>query len=259
MPDGLASWHESPVDTTYFHYLHGLSCPSVTFCVALDNGGTLFVTHDPAAARATWRKASVGEGGDVAYVVISCPTARVCGLTVGGLNVISSADPSGGSGAWIATAVAPAPPTVGPAVLTTIACPSTAACLAFDTAGGLRIGGRTPPPSTRTIGAALAAQLTPTGASAHLRTIVAAGRYTFTFVSPASGRLRIRWFIGHRIIATAGMAFGASETQRVMLKLVNNGRATLRHRRRATVQVLAGFTESGRAPITERTRITLRA
>ena len=51
---GAAGWQTSRIGTDRFT---GVSCPSVSFCAAVDSGGNVWTSSDPAGGPAAWQSA----------------------------------------------------------------------------------------------------------------------------------------------------------------------------------------------------------
>ncbi len=100
--------------------LLGISCPTVSLCVAVDaaSSGDVLSTTRPAGGARAWRMARLG----VLLTSVSCRATNLC-VAAGAAHVVT-ADPTGGRRAWHVTG-APA----GGGVLSAIDCPTTALCL----------------------------------------------------------------------------------------------------------------------------------
>ena len=82
-PDGEGS--TTPID--------GVSCPSASLCVVVDEIGDTFTSTDPTNA-AAWSQTATGVPDDV-----SCPSVLLC-VAVGNGKIVTSTDPTGGQAAW---------------------------------------------------------------------------------------------------------------------------------------------------------------
>ncbi|MGP8058695.1 MAG: hypothetical protein ACLP9C_03555 [Acidimicrobiales bacterium] len=103
--------------------LTGISCPSVSLCVATDNGGDVFTATDPSGG--VWVGANVA--GPFPLGTPACPSTSLCVIPdVGG--VMTSTDPTGGTPAWTQTTL-PAPGGATPA-WQGVSCPSVTLCVA---------------------------------------------------------------------------------------------------------------------------------
>jgi hypothetical protein len=130
---GFAAWRQrSPLPATFIG-VDGVSCPSVSLCIAVDAAGNVLSSTDPTGGRAAWSPAQVVSGvvGSDSIDAVSCPTAVLC-VAVSGLMVLTSTDPAGGASAWQAA-------TVDQRGLTSISCASEALCVAADNAGDLLV------------------------------------------------------------------------------------------------------------------------
>ena len=128
-PTDPAGWAVADVDST--HSVNGISCPSTSLCVAVDDDGNAITSTDPAGGASTWTVADlfgVGaqggrEGGGYFYDV-SCASASLCFATANG-QIVTSTNPTGGAGAWKATALNGFH----------VSCPSSLQCFAASDAG----------------------------------------------------------------------------------------------------------------------------
>jgi hypothetical protein len=101
--------------------LSGISCPSITLCVAVDDaesGNVLTATRPTAGARG-WRSSSVGQR----LTGVSCASTRLC-VAVGAQHLYATV-PAGGASAWHATG-----PQAGGGIMSAIDCPSLSLCVA---------------------------------------------------------------------------------------------------------------------------------
>jgi hypothetical protein len=132
---GFAVWRQSSaVQQTTFTWIDGVSCPSVSLCVAVDTAGNVLSSTDPTGGRAAWSVAPHVTGGGAAPNspgAVSCPTTVFC-AAVSGSIVLTSTDPAGGASAWHAAIV-------DDKGLTSISCASESLCVAGDYAGDLLI------------------------------------------------------------------------------------------------------------------------
>jgi hypothetical protein len=107
--------------------LDGVSCPSVSLCVAVDDLGDVVTSTDPTGGASAW---SVTDA-DGAYDLdgVSCPSSSLC-VAVDDLgDVVTSTNPTGGARAWTVAAVD------GSNALGRVSCPSVSLCVAVDQAG----------------------------------------------------------------------------------------------------------------------------
>ncbi len=99
--------------------LNGVSCPSASLCVAVDESGDVVASTDPTGGTATWTPTKVAEG----FKGVSCPSAQLC-IAVGDKVIAASTDPTGGAGTWSTDDVS--------RDLRSVSCASTSLCVATD-------------------------------------------------------------------------------------------------------------------------------
>lgn len=130
--------------------LGDISCPSVSFCAALADHGSIATSTEPTGSASAWAVTRVDHHNSDA---ISCPTASFCAVVDEAGNLLTSTDPSGGRSAWKSAHIASTrvrPPRVvqinghkvripprfdqfrSEAVLTDVSCPSPSLCVAVD-------------------------------------------------------------------------------------------------------------------------------
>jgi hypothetical protein len=107
----------------------GVSCPSVSLCVAVDGAGNVVTSTDPTGGQGAWTATSV-DGDNVLYGV-SCPSVSQCVAVDGTGNVVTSTDPTGGQSAWTATSVDRDNGLYG------VSCPSVSRCVAVGSGGNV--------------------------------------------------------------------------------------------------------------------------
>jgi hypothetical protein len=66
--------------------VHGISCPSVSFCVAVDNAGNVITSNKPTGGKAAWTVTNVD--GTNSLTGVSCPSISFCVAVDGIGNVI---------------------------------------------------------------------------------------------------------------------------------------------------------------------------
>jgi hypothetical protein len=120
-----------------------VSCASSALCVAVGEGGAVLTSTDPLGGPGSWTTAQLATpikcdhfDGCVPVPLddVSCPTATFCAAIDGAGGVWTSADPTGGAGAWARTQ----PPGDDPSAttgyaLTPIACPTASLCVIAET------------------------------------------------------------------------------------------------------------------------------
>jgi hypothetical protein len=129
-PDATGGgWHVVHVDVS-FAGLTGVSCPTVSFCATVDSAGDVLTSTDPSGGGSTWAIAHVdGIAASVpgwpVLTGISCASPTLCVAVDGGGDVVTSANPTGGAGAWTLTHVNTTPVTT----LDSVSCPTTSFCV----------------------------------------------------------------------------------------------------------------------------------
>jgi hypothetical protein len=118
--------------------LDSIACPSVALCVAVDRGGSVLWSTDPAGGAAGWQAADVDGSNEITSV--SCPSVALCVAVDAAGDVITSANPAGGASAWTASKVDMSTTqnntdNAGAVLLRGVSCPSAALCVAVDAAG----------------------------------------------------------------------------------------------------------------------------
>ncbi len=126
-PAGAApalSWSTAEIDTTA---LTGVSCASISLCVAVDGAGHARVSTSPAGSASTWHSAEIPGAG--ALTAVSCPSSSLCVAVDASGNAAISTNPVGGSSTWEITEIP------GAGALTGISCASNSLCVAVDGSG----------------------------------------------------------------------------------------------------------------------------
>jgi hypothetical protein len=264
---------ENEAEPPGFHVhneLTGVSCPSVSLCVAVDLFGSALTSTNPTGGANAWTVTPI----DNYLQGVSCPLVSLCVAVGAGGNVTSSTDPTGGSGAWTETQVD------GSNIFWGVSCPSASLCVAVDDDGNVvvgtssggaggsggtgssggtsRTGGASPPPvmsggpTVPQIRAALSRGLVPHGKGAKIGALLKHGGYTFTFNAPSGARVMITWFFlptGAHIskakpvkIASARVTFTKAGAARVKVRLTGKGRELLRHAKSLKVIAKDTFT-----------------
>jgi hypothetical protein len=124
-PAGAApplTWSSASIDGGA---LTGVSCASVSLCVAVDGQGNVLVSTTPAGGAASWHTASI-DGG--ALTGVSCASVSLCVAVDGAGYVLASVAPAGGA-PWRARAI---DPSLG---LLSVSCGSAGLCVAVDGSG----------------------------------------------------------------------------------------------------------------------------
>jgi hypothetical protein len=85
--------------------IRGVSCPSVSVCVAVTGEGYVYSSTRPTGSGDDWRVSDIdGDGRDTHLWGVSCPTTSLC-VAVSGERytsgkVLTSTNPTGGAAAW---------------------------------------------------------------------------------------------------------------------------------------------------------------
>jgi hypothetical protein len=136
-PSNAAAWTDRQLPAMGQAPLFGISCPSVSLCVAVGSSNTIASSADPSAGAAAWSATSLGGVGypnQNEIKGISCPYSQLCvAVSFEGL-IFTSTDPTGGAAAWSIADLNPSGPRTH---LYGISCPSPSFCAA--SAGGARI------------------------------------------------------------------------------------------------------------------------
>lgn len=101
-----------------------VSCPSTTFCAAVDGDGNVLIATAPATG--PWTRTAIAPRS---LTGIDCPTTSLCVATDSGGHVVTSTNPTGGAAAWTSADVD------GGRRLTAIDCATPTLCIALDAGG----------------------------------------------------------------------------------------------------------------------------
>jgi hypothetical protein len=140
--DAQFSWRAADVDRG--HPLSGVSCASISLCVAFDaedvegpqgeGPGDVITSTDPAGGASAWKLSHVDPHRTIKSV--SCPSMSLCVASDNAGNILTSTNPTGGASAWTIAAVDPGTDTEHvDSGLMGVSCPSTSLCVAVDIAG----------------------------------------------------------------------------------------------------------------------------
>src|SRR5207342_832113 len=83
--------------------LLGVSCPSTSLCVAVDDEGNVVTSTSPTGGAGAWTV--TGVDGSNEFVGVSCPSTSLCVAADFDGNIVTSTDPTGGASKWTVTAV----------------------------------------------------------------------------------------------------------------------------------------------------------
>jgi hypothetical protein len=114
--------------------LTGVSCPTETFCAAVDTVGNLITSRNPSGGAASWKLSRLGKlisGPEYPDLLsqVSCGSPELCVL-LGANNIVTSSTPTAGLTGWKLT-----PLNVGDHYLTAVSCNSSSFCVAVDQYG----------------------------------------------------------------------------------------------------------------------------
>lgn len=121
---GIAAWTKVPLDAeaveneTSFNFLD-VSCPSASFCAAIDDIGNVFTSTDPTGGIEAWTSTPLG---DTSLEAISCASAALCVITDFHGNILTSTEPTAGAAAWHSAHL-------DESGLGGVSCPSTSLCV----------------------------------------------------------------------------------------------------------------------------------
>ena len=104
--------------------LTGVACPSASLCVAVDQGGEVLVSSDPATG--SWQ--GVTRLGANVFAGVACPTTALCVAVDRAGNIVSSDNPMGGPGQWAVAHVSGYP-------LSQVSCPTIGLCAITQSVG----------------------------------------------------------------------------------------------------------------------------
>jgi hypothetical protein len=141
-----ASWREANFAKEQ-NGIVSVSCPSPSFCTAVDNGGRVFVSTDPSrGSTSAWTMSTVAAASS-GFSGVSCPDRQLCVAIAGG-NILSTTAPTGGPGKWKSVDVGNALMGQGGDQFESVSCPSPTLCLVADINGNVLVStSPTGPPS----------------------------------------------------------------------------------------------------------------
>lgn len=104
--------------------LNSISCPSASFCAAVDNVGNILTSTEPGSG-GPWQVTHADAANNLDAV--ACPTASLCVATDAAGNLLTTTDPTGGPSAWTVTPIDP-----NGGGFYGLSCPSASECFAAD-------------------------------------------------------------------------------------------------------------------------------
>jgi hypothetical protein len=259
--------------------ISGVSCPTTSFCVAVDQAGNALVSRSPTAGPGGWRLQQADRTG-AALDSVSCPSTSLCVAGDNGGNLLTSIDPAGGH-SWRVTSIAPnegrfdgvscrSPAlcvTYGPGVgvmastnpaagtwtrtpiygehVFGVSCPTLALCVAVTSQGDATVS-RLLPPRPR-LSATLRSWLQRSLRDLTIHSLLSRRGTRFVAQVPTAGRLTIEWYLdtGH-----AEHMRGTSKPVGVVLGSATSGDA-------AATEVMINLTRRGRTLLKHAKSITL--
>lgn len=108
--------------------LHGVSCPTISLCVAVDERGNVLTSRARSGRFGRWQTAAVDPSTPLEAV--SCPSASLCFAVDSAGNLVWSRDPAGDARAWHRTRIDAAR-----TPLSGISCRSASLCVATERDG----------------------------------------------------------------------------------------------------------------------------
>ena len=283
--------------------LEAVSCPSTIVCVAIDDAGNEAVSHDPADDPSSWTGFDTGAATDTPSVALTCPAVSMCLAVDGSGGDVLTSNPSGptlrrASTAYFGTAAAldgvwcpsvtrcfienqatgllvSANPTAGSAawkltdipmtgLVTGVACPSAAYCVAVDNSGAISVGQVLP--SDGRIQRQLRARLAPTANATRISRLLGHDGCRIVLDAPSAGLLKISWehpssngrHPGSPTLVAAGQARSTGRgTITVELRLTRAGVTLLKRAARIDLVATGTFTPAGNPPINAHRTLSL--
>lgn len=130
---GATAWTSTALGSGYSP--QGLSCPTVSLCVAGDGHGGIYTSSDPGNSTPIWSGRVTVGGYDDWFNSISCPatssTTVICVAVSSQGNAAISTDPTGGVLAWKVVSVDAGNNVRG------VSCPSAVLCVGVDNHGNV--------------------------------------------------------------------------------------------------------------------------
>ena len=101
---GISAWTPTPLDAEAVEHetslgLLDVSCPSASFCAAIDDLGNVYTSIDPTGGASAWTETVLG---DTDFEAVACHSTSLCVITDFDGNAFSSVEPMGGKQLGIA-------------------------------------------------------------------------------------------------------------------------------------------------------------
>ncbi len=244
--------------------IDSIACPSSSLCVASDEDGYELVSQEPAAGPNAWRLAAPAGASTTASVPVSsdgplfgltCASISLCVGLQGRPNLMAlfspisshiylSEDPL--AGAWT-----PGVPDPG-GRLEAVSCPTTALCLAVDSAGRVLAGVRLSVGRVREL--LRSAVLSP--ARPTVKSLLGLHRVVVRFDAPSAGRVSVRLLARARfgrvqaVLARSQVTVPTATPVTLGARLTRLGEALLRAGRHFRFTLSIGFSPPGGRPVT---------
>jgi hypothetical protein len=125
---GARAWthvHVAPANDQ----LVSVSCPTSSFCVAIDTGGDVVTSTDPTGGGHAWHRSHISGGGNIGG--LSCASASLCAAVDDAGDVITTTNPAGGGSTWHRHNID------GTEILFDVSCASSGLCVATDGSGNV--------------------------------------------------------------------------------------------------------------------------
>lgn len=106
--------------------LDDVSCPTTTFCAAVDDIGNVFTTTHPTGGKAQWHKRQVD---NIEMLTIDCASATMCAALDYYGNALTSSNPA--AGPWSSVKIS----ATNGAAYYSVSCPSKSLCAAVESDG----------------------------------------------------------------------------------------------------------------------------
>lgn len=111
-----------------FGALYGMSCPTVSLCVAGDLDGNVYASRKPTRGARAWHPAHLA---DDFITAVSCPSVRLCVAVGSSGEIFSTRRPTSGASAWRVVYAD------GERFVDSLSCASASWCVAADTYGAV--------------------------------------------------------------------------------------------------------------------------
>ena len=137
LASGVSAWQSVPLAPG--GRLVGVSCPTTRLCVTAAEDGRVFATAQPLGGPGGWTQAAIGGMG--LLTAVSCSPSGACAVVDDAGDVALSSTPL--AGGWVVAQVDTSTRPCGGARcqsgFTTVACPTSQLCAAFDQVGNVAV------------------------------------------------------------------------------------------------------------------------